>query len=110
MCLPFDEGSDFEDSWQEGASAKWNSDGPGAFLVFQRDNRSAVAAECGYFLEIAVGLRQGHHRAVAVHGVAAGGEVPASALGMLLHVTGRAPVGLRGLGNRHRERRTKQQG
>ena len=72
-------------------------------LVFQRNHGSAVAAKCGYLLEIAIGLRQGHHGSVAVNGMAAGGEVPASALGVLVNVAGRAPVWLRWFRNRHTE-------
>ncbi|MGA9554020.1 MAG: hypothetical protein WBR30_17375, partial [Candidatus Sulfotelmatobacter sp.] len=72
-------------------------------LVFQRDDGSAVAAECGYLLDIAIGLRQRHYGAVAVNGVAAGGEVPASALGVLHNLAGRTAVWLRWFRNRHTE-------
>lgn len=61
-------------------------------LVFQRDHGSAVAAKCGYLLEIAIGLWQRHDGSVAVNGMAAGGEIPATALGVLLDVAGRAAV------------------
>src|SRR5208282_1200928 len=89
MCLPFDEGSSWRDSCRD-----WS--GREASLFLQGDYGSSVAAEGGYFLQIAVGLRQGHHRAVAVHGMAGGGEVPASALGVLLDLPGEAAVGVGG--------------
>jgi hypothetical protein len=86
-------------------------------LVSQWDYRPAIAAEGGDFLQVAIGLRQGHHRSVAEDGVAAGGEVPASRFGMLVHVAGRPTFRLRGLRSRHAERhrarrneKTKQQG
>jgi hypothetical protein len=86
-------------------------------LVFQWDYRPAIAAEGGDLLQVAVSLRQGHHWSVAEDGMAAGGEVPASGFGMLVHVGGRPTLRLRGLCNRHAERhrarrneKTKQQG
>src|ERR1700719_3502484 len=75
-------------------------------LVFQRHDGLAVAAEGGDFLKIAVGLRQRHDRAVTENGVAAGGEVPASAFGVLLDLTGQPANRLR----RFHYGETKQQG
>ena len=45
-------------------------------LVFKGNYGAAVAAEGGDSLQVAVGAGDGHHRAVAVDGVAGGGEVP----------------------------------
>lgn len=39
-------------------------------------------------MQVAIGLGNGHDRAVAVDGVAGGGEVPASTFGGLRHVAG----------------------
>jgi hypothetical protein len=75
-------------------------------LVFEGDDSFAVAAEGGDFLQITVGLGQGHHGAVAVDGMAAGGEVPTSAFRVVREVAGGLANGLRGL----RSRETKQQG
>jgi len=74
-------------------------------LVFQGHDGFSVAAEGGDFLQVAVGLGQGHHWSVAVNCVAVGCEVPASG-GMLLQVAGRPTHRRRWLGNRQ----TKQQG
>src|SRR5580700_1526306 len=75
-------------------------------LILQRYNRLAVAAEGGYFLQIPVGLGQGHHRPVAVNRMAVSGEVPASDRGVLLQVTGWLAHWLCRLRRRH----TKHQG
>jgi hypothetical protein len=72
-------------------------------LVLERHDGPAVAAKCGYLLDITIGLRQGHYGSIAVNGVAAGGKVPASTFGVLLHLAGRTPVWLRWFRNRHAE-------
>jgi hypothetical protein len=66
-----------------------NVSGAGWLLVFQGDYGAAVAAEGGYSLQIAVGAGDDHYWAVAVDGVTVGGEIPASAFGMLGQVAGR---------------------
>jgi hypothetical protein len=72
-------------------------------LILQGYNRLAVAAEGGDFLQIAVGLGQGHHWPVAVDGVAAGGKVPASAFGVVLDLSSGTADGLRWFGSRQTE-------
>jgi hypothetical protein len=75
-------------------------------LVFEGNDGLAVAAEGGYPLQVAVGLRQGHDRAVAINSVAASGEIPASALYMLQVADGLANR-RHGFCNRCTERRAK---
>ena len=75
-------------------------------LVFEGDDGLAIAAKGGYFLQAAVGLGQRHDRSIAENSVTAGGEVPASAFGVLCEMARRLANGLRGLRNRE----TKQQG
>src|SRR5215831_1867821 len=52
-------------------------------LLFQRYHRAAVTAECRYALQVAIRTRYSHHGTIAVHGVSAGGKVPAPAFGAL---------------------------
>jgi hypothetical protein len=56
--------------------------------VFQGDDGLAVAAESCDFLQVAVGLRQGHYGAIAVDGVPGGGQIPPSARGVLFKLAG----------------------
>ena len=58
-------------------------------LVLQRDDRTAVAAEGGDSLQIAVRAGKGHDRAVAINRMAGGGKVPAPAFGMFRDLAGR---------------------
>jgi len=53
----------------------------GYHLLFQRYRSTAIAAEGGYPLQIAIRAWHGHYRTVAVHRVPAGREVPAAAFG-----------------------------
>jgi hypothetical protein len=75
-------------------------------LIFQGHDGLAIAAECSHFLQIAIGLWQSHHGSVAVHGVAGGGEVPTSAFGGMLDLSGWPAHGRRWL----RGRQTQHQG
>ena len=75
-------------------------------LIFQRNDGFSLTAESGHSLQIAVGLRQGHHRPIAVNGVAVRGKIPASAFGVLLEMANWPAHGLRRLGSGE----TKQQG
>src|SRR5579859_8166040 len=58
-------------------------------LIFEGNDRAAIAAEGGDSLQVAVGARNRHHRSVAVDGMAGGSEVPASALGVFRNLSGR---------------------
>jgi hypothetical protein len=78
----------------------------GGGLVLEWYDSLAIAAEGGDFLQIAVGLGQGHYGSVAVDRMAAGGKVPASAFGVVLDLSGWTVHGLGWL----RSRQTKQQG
>ena len=62
-------------------------------LVLERDYGAAVTAEGGDFLQVAIGARHGHDRAVAVDRVSGGGKVPAPALGAFADLSGRLPQG-----------------
>jgi hypothetical protein len=59
-----------------------------ASLILQRNDGLSFATESSHFLQVAIALGQGHHRAIAVNRVAIGGEVPATAFGRLLHMPG----------------------
>jgi hypothetical protein len=50
-------------------------------LVFERNYGAAITAERGNSLQVSVSAGDSHDWTVAVHSVAGGGEVPASALG-----------------------------
>ena len=63
-------------------------------LVFERDDRAAVAAQSCDSLEITVGARHGHDGPVAVDRVSGGGEVPAAAFGTPGKLGGRLAQGL----------------
>ena len=71
-----------------------------AELIFQGDDGLAVAAEGGDMLQVAVGFGQGFDGAVAEDGVAAGGEIPASAVGVVCELAYGTAFGLRRLYNR----------
>ena len=57
-----------------------------AALIFQRNYGFAIAAKRSYFLQVSVRGRDSHHRAIAIDGVAGGGEIPASAFGVLCQI------------------------
>src|SRR5579871_1345186 len=60
----------------------------GSWLVFEGNDGATVATEGGDLLQVAVVAGNGHDRAVAVDGMAAGGEIPASALGPFADLSG----------------------
>lgn len=64
------------------------------WLVFQRNDRAAVAAKSGDFLKISVRPRYGHDRSIAVNGVSTSSEVPATALRVSGHLGGGLSQGL----------------
>lgn len=59
------------------------------WLIFERNDCAAIAAESGHPLEAAIRPGNNHYRAVAVDSVTSGGQIPASRVRMLTELSRR---------------------